>query len=166
MESFPWNIRKAAVKLTIHQNSANLKNVIRKNSKIADHKNRFWILKIFVFLAGIGYSGKLLSNHWAASSPENLEDISNLVRLRPEPSCSYKKSVFSLFKLVITVSNGTIQNQSFQNRWFIKFCNIHTKTFRNIFFNPLSIVGVFIRPRIMHRSDQRHRYMSAELAIR
>ena len=34
-----------------------------ENYEITDHKYRFWILKIPVFLADIGYLVKLLSNH-------------------------------------------------------------------------------------------------------
>ena len=50
---------------------------IYENFKISDRKYQFWILKIAVFLAGIGYLVKLLSNHYATLSPKNLENISN-----------------------------------------------------------------------------------------
>ena len=45
--------------------------------KINDHKYRFSILIIIVFLADIGYLIKLLSNHPATLSPENPQKISN-----------------------------------------------------------------------------------------
>ena len=54
-------IRKLAVKLTMHQNSA-IKHYW-ENFKITGHKYRFWILKIIVFLAEKGYLIRLLSKH-------------------------------------------------------------------------------------------------------
>ena len=48
-----------------------------ENCKIADQKSRFWIMKTILFLAGKGYLVKLLSNHQATLSPENIENISN-----------------------------------------------------------------------------------------
>ena len=48
-----------------------------ENLKISDHKYQFWILKIILFFAEIGHLVKLLSNHKATFSPENLENISN-----------------------------------------------------------------------------------------
>ena len=48
-----------------------------ENFEITYSKYRFWILKIIVFLADIGYLVKLLSNHYATLSPLNFENISN-----------------------------------------------------------------------------------------
>ena len=91
MEFFLCNKRKLAVKPTIHQNSA-LSKALLGNIKITDHKYRFWILKIIVFLEDIRYLVKLLDNHWASLSSGYLENISNFeglgVTLVP-----YKKSV-------------------------------------------------------------------------
>ena len=46
--------------------------------EINDHKYRFSVLIIIVFLADIGYLVKLLSNHSATLSPENPEKITTL----------------------------------------------------------------------------------------
>ena len=45
--------------------------------KISDHEYSFSVLKIIVFLADIGYLVKLLSNHPATLSLENLENVIN-----------------------------------------------------------------------------------------
>ena len=58
-----------------------VKNCLRPESasliRITVHKYRYWILKITLFPAGIGCLVKLLSNHKAILSPENLENINN-----------------------------------------------------------------------------------------
>ena len=48
-----------------------------ENIKISYHKYQFWILKITLFVADIGYLVKLPNNHEAALISENLENISN-----------------------------------------------------------------------------------------
>ena len=92
----------AAVKPTLQQNSAFSKHGdiylhapkhYRENFKITDHKFLFWILKIIVFLADIGYLVKLLSIHEATLSPENLENITNFDGLKPDPNCLWKRKI-------------------------------------------------------------------------
>ena len=48
-----------------------------ENLKITDHKYRFWILQIIVFLVDIGYLVEPLNNHLATLSTKNHENISN-----------------------------------------------------------------------------------------
>ena len=61
----------------MHQNSAVSKALfisLYKVLYISDHKYRFLILKMIVFLEDIGYLVKLLSNPQAKQRPKNLEN--------------------------------------------------------------------------------------------
>ena len=80
MDFFLCNKHKTVVKWTTHQNPkyGDDQKHNWENFEIIDHKFGFWILKIIIFLADIGYLVQLLSNHWANLSPKNLEDISNI----------------------------------------------------------------------------------------
>ena len=62
----------------MHQDSAVSKELLKK-TKITDQKYCFWILKIIVFFADIGYLVKLLSNRLGTLRQKNLENISTLV---------------------------------------------------------------------------------------
>ena len=66
-----------------------------------DHKHRFWILKIIIFLADIGYLVKRLN--WVKLNPESLENASNFEGWGLN-LVAYKKSVFFQKKLFYRIA--------------------------------------------------------------
>ena len=77
------------------------------NFKISDSEYRFWILKINVFLAAIGYLIKLLSNHWVTLSPQKPYKYKQLWGMKRNPNCLKKKSVYDTSILISVHSNCT-----------------------------------------------------------
>ena len=122
MKFFLCSKLKNAVKPTIHWNS--------------DIPNQIYLdldLKITVFLADIGHLVKLLRNHWATVSPENLGNISN-IECWGLTLVAYKKSLvtynFSFYIVhAFFISNTFISNANASKRsatpWGWTFAIIH-----------------------------------------